>query len=304
MSAQPATRLLRLAAAQYDVAPLAGWGDYEQRIGRWVGEAAGAGARLLLFPEYFAMELASLFGPEVPLSLARQLAALQEVLRDFLALFARLARTHGICIAAGSFPVALADGSYRNRCHLFHPDGSHVFQDKLQMTRFETEQWHIGAGETLKVFDTACGRIGINICYDAEFPLLARLQVAAGADLILVPSCTDTRAGWHRVRIGSRARALENQCFVAQSPTVGDAPWSAAVDRNTGAAAVFAPVDYGFPDDGVVAQGEPDRPQWVYADLDLAALAQVRRNGQVFNYRDWDGQARIAGVESVAAPRA
>ena len=153
--------LVRAAAAQYDVAPLADWAAYERRISAWVDEAALAGARLLLFPEYFAMELASLFGPEVPLSLPRQLSAMQELLADFLALFARLARTHGACIVAGSYPVRLADGSYRNRCHLFHPDGRRMFQDKLQMTRFETEEWHIGAGDTLKVFHTAFGRIGI-----------------------------------------------------------------------------------------------------------------------------------------------
>jgi len=300
VNAPSAARRLRIGAAQYGVAPLADWAGYEHRITAWVGEAATAGAGLLLFPEYFAMELASLFGPEVPLSLPRQLHAMQELLPGFLALFARLARTHGACIVAGSYPVRLADGSYRNRCHLFHPDGRCVFQDKLQMTRFETEQWHIGAGEALKVFDTAFGRIGINICYDVEFPLLAHRQVVAGADLILVPSCTDTRAGYHRVRLGSRARALENQCFVVQAPTVGDAPWSAAVDRNTGAAAVYAPVDHGFPDDGVLVEGAMDRAQWVYADLDLGALAEVRRHGQVFNFRDWDAQARIAGVEVVA----
>jgi predicted amidohydrolase len=171
------------------------------------------------------------------------------------------------------------------------------------MTRFETEDWHVGAGEALRVFDTALARVGIGICYDVEFPLLARLQVAAGAELILVPSCTDTRAGFHRVRLGARARALENQCFVAQACTVGDAPWSAAVDRNTGAAAVCTPLDYGFPEDGVLAEGEMDRAQWVFADLDPAALAAVRANGQVFNYRDWDAQARISGVETLRRPR-
>lgn len=300
MSTAAAPGRLRIAAAQYDIGRPANWAGYEHKVTRWVDEAAAAGAGVLLFPEYFAMELASLFGPEVPLSLPRQLSAMQELLPGFLALFARLARTRGACIVAGSYPVRLADGSYRNRCHLFHPDGRGMFQDKLQMTRFETEEWHIGAGDTLKVFDTAFGRIGINICYDSEFPLLAHAQVAAGADLILVPSCTDTRAGYHRVRLGSRARALENQCFVVQSSTVGEARWSAAVDRNTGAAAVYAPVDYGFPDDGVLVEGELDRAQWVYADLDLGALAEVRRHGQVCNFRDWDAQARIADVEIVA----
>ena len=75
---------------------------------------------------------------------------------------------------------------------------------------------------------------------------------------------------------------------------------SPALSLNTGAAAVYAPVDYGFPDDGVLVEGELDRAQWVYADLDLGALAEVRRHGQVCNFRDWDAQARIAGVEILA----
>jgi predicted amidohydrolase len=182
--------------------------------------------------------------------------------------------------------------AYRNRSYLFHPDGRSEFQEKLQMTRFENEQWLIQAGDTLRVFDTELGRIGIDVCYDSEFPLIARRQVEMGADLILVPSCTDTLAGYWRVRIGSQARALENQCFVVQSSTVGEAPWSPAVDVNVGAAAIYAPVDRGFPDDGVLATGELNAAQWVYADVNLAAIAEVRRSGQVFNYRDWPGQLR------------
>ena len=81
------------------------------------------------------------------------------------------------------------------------------------MTRFENEQWLISAGDEIRVFDTDFGKIAINICYDSEFPLIARQQVEAGADLILVPSCTDTQAGFHRVRLGCQARALENQCL-------------------------------------------------------------------------------------------
>ena len=91
------------------------------------------------------------------------------------------------------------------------------------MTRFENEQWLIKSGKELKCFDTEYGKIAINICYDSEFPLLARKQVEAGCVLILVPSCTDTLAGYHRVKIGSHARALENQCYVVQSLLAGDA---------------------------------------------------------------------------------
>ena len=155
------------------------------------------------------------------------------------------------------------------------------------MTRFENEQWLITAGTELKVFVTEYGKIAINICYDSEFPILARKQVEAGCTLILVPSCTDTVAGYHRVKIGCQARALENQCYVVQSSLVGTAPWSEAVDINVGAGAIYTPVDKGFPDNGILSIGEFNAVQWVYADINLAACATVRENGQVFNYRDW-----------------
>ena len=155
------------------------------------------------------------------------------------------------------------------------------------MTRFEAEAWGVSAGAGPQVFETPWGRLGISICYDAEFPKHVRAQVEAGAWLVLVPSCTDSLHGWNRVRLGAQARALENQCFVAVAPTVGEAPWSAALDRNRGFAAVFGPVDRGFPEDGVIARGALDAPGWVFATLDPARIETVRREGQVLNHRDW-----------------
>lgn len=288
------SKAFRLATAQYDIGFLQDWPEYQAKAGRWVAEAAQAGAKLLLFPEYFSMELASLFPEAVYKSLSGQLEALQTVYPDFLALYQGLAQQHGVYILAGSYPVLQDDGNYRNRAWLFRPDGSSDYQDKLQMTRFENEQWLITAGDQIKLLDTEFGKIGVNICYDSEFPIIARKQVEAGADLILVPSCTDTVAGYWRVRIGCQARALENQCYVVQSPTVGLAPWSEAVDVNIGAAAVYTPVDYGYPDNGVLAIGELNQAQWVYADIDLSTIAKVRETGQVFNYRDWPKQFRCA----------
>lgn len=284
---------LRLAAAQYDIGFLRDWETYSEKITHWVGRAVAEQARLLVFPEYFSMELASLFAEDVYRSLARQLDAMQDLLERFVILFERLARERGIYIVAGSFPVRQADGIYRNRSYLFDPRGSHQFQEKLMMTRFENEQWLITAGDEIKVFDTDFGRVGINICYDSEFPMIARRQVELGASLILVPSCTDTLAGYHRVRIGCQARALENQCYVVQSPTVGNAPWSEAVDINQGAAAVYTPVDYGFPDNGVLVSGELNRAEWVYGEVNLTSIERIRTTGQVFNYRDWPDQFRF-----------
>lgn len=288
----------RLATAQYDIGTLADWAVYEAKIRHWVEDAVAAGASLLVFPEYFSMELVSLFGDDVRKSLSGQLEALQSLAPEFQQLFSNLARTHKVYIVAGSYPIRQPDGSYRNRAYLMGPAGLAGFQDKLQMTRFENEQWFIASGDVIKTFDTDLGRIGINICYDSEFPIIARRQVESGANLIIVPSCTDTTAGYWRVRIGCQARALENQCYVVQSPTVGLAPWSEAVDVNIGAAAVYTPVDYGFPDNGVLAIGELNATQWVYAEIDLAAIEHIRRTGQVFNYRDWPLQFRHPNADA------
>lgn len=278
---------VKIATAQYDISFLENWQHYQSKAERWVTEAVEQDAKILLFPEYASMELASLFGKDVYSSLSKQLAAMQSLHDDYLDVFQTLAKKYQCIVQAGSFPVKIESGAYRNRAYLFMPDGRIEYQDKLMMTRFENEQWLIQKGDQLKCFDTDYGKIAISICYDSEFPMLARKQVEAGANLILVPSCTDTLAGYNRVKIGCQARALENQCYVVQSPVVGNAPWSEAVDVNVGAAAIYTPVDYGFPDDGILAVGELNVVQWVVAEVSLSACATVREQGQVFNYRDW-----------------
>ncbi len=281
---------VKVATAQYDISFLADWQEYQNKVDRWVNEAAKQGAKILVFPEYASLELASLFGKEVYSSLSQQLAAMQAVHADYLEFFKSLAVKSACYIQSGSFPVEIKDKHYCNRAYLFYPNGKVEYQDKLIMTRFENEQWFISAGSEIKCFDTEFGRIAINICYDSEFPMLARKQVEMGANLILVPSCTDTLAGYHRVKIGCQARALENQCYVVQACLVGNAEWSEAVDVNVGAAGIYTPVDRGFPDNGILAEGKLNDVQWVIGEILLSACEKVRQQGQVFNYRDWPRQ--------------
>jgi predicted amidohydrolase len=280
----------RIATAQYDISFLENWANFEAKTRRWVAEAASNKADILLFPEYACMELSSLFPKAVYSSLSEQLTALQTLKDDYLALFSALASEHRVYIQAGTFPVLHDNGEFHNHAYFFTPQGDVDFQEKLTMTRFENEQWHISRGLEIKVFDTVFGKVAINICYDSEFPHYARQQAERGAALILVPSCTDTEAGYYRVRIGCQARALENQCYVVQASLVGNAEWSEAVDVNCGAAAIYTPVDRGFPSNGILSIGEYNQTQWVYADLDLAAIDKVRLEGQVFNYKDWPKQ--------------
>ncbi|MCV6587647.1 MAG: carbon-nitrogen hydrolase family protein [Marinobacterium sp.] len=283
---------LTLAACQYEIEFFHNPRQSHQHLNNLVQQAVDQQAQLLLMPEYSAMALTSLQPENTRGDLQRSIAALQPQLPDWLEQCETLARQHQIWFCPGSAPV-LQDGQYRNRAWLFGPDGLLGYQDKLIMTRFEREQWQIRAGNGLTVFDTPLGRLGILICYDNEFPNLARQLAEQDVDLILSPSCTDTEAGFNRVRIGAQARALENQIALLQSPTVGNAPWSPAVDINIGKAGLYTPPDYGLPADGILAQSpelEPSQNPWLICKLNLEALRDVRKNGQVATRRDWPEQ--------------
>jgi predicted amidohydrolase len=280
----------KIAAAQYPLDWFDDFSAYEKKMSGWVEAAAAAGAKLLVFPEYGVMELTSLAGKEIAGDLARSIASLQNVLPRVDELNAALARKHEIFVSAGTAPFVQKDGSYRNIARLFAPSGAMGTQEKRVMTRFERERWHISAGEGLNVFETSLCRIGIAICYDAEFPLLVRALAEAGAQIILVPSCTDTFAGYSRVKVACAARALENQCYVVQAPSIGEVPWSPAVDMNVGSAGIFGPPDLGFPGDGVITLGPLNAAEWIFGDIDLQRVEKVRSDGAVLNHAHWREQ--------------
>jgi predicted amidohydrolase len=284
---------LRLAAAAYPIDFLPDWAAYQAKLSGWVADAAAQGASLLVFPEYAALELVALLPPELHHDVVEMRPALQAFLPEFLALHSRLAQQYGVGIVAGSLPVAHGDG-FVNRAYIFGPDGLHSHQDKLMMTRFEAEEWHISPGSGLRVFELGGVRYGIVICYDSEFPLMARQLAEAGAEVLLVPSFTGARRGYTRVRVGSMARALENQVYAVHAPLIADAAWTYAVEDAVGMAGVYTPADDGLPEDGVLAQGGWNEPGWLVADLDLSLTQHVRADGHVLNWRD-----RVAGAERV-----
>ncbi|GAB5445447.1 carbon-nitrogen hydrolase family protein [Gymnodinialimonas sp.] len=279
---------MKIATAAYPLDLLSDFPAYAEKQINWVREAAGQGADLLVFPEYGRMELAGLSGADAAGDLEASLHAASAYAEDADALMASLAEGYDVHILAPSGPV-FAEGAARptNQASLFGPDGYLGQQDKQIMTRFEREKWDVTPGEPLEVIETALGKIGILICYDAEFPALGRTLIELGAEILLCPSCTDSLSGFSRVRIGAMARALEGQCIAVQSPTVGDAKWSPAVDENVGSASVYGPPDLGFPPTGILAEGALNTPGWTYADVDIKAVHRVRAEGAVFNHAHW-----------------
>ncbi|WP_136442764.1 carbon-nitrogen hydrolase family protein [Pacificoceanicola onchidii] len=281
---------MKIATAAYPPSFLTSWKDYARKITDWVQSAADHGSALLVFPEYGALELATLDGAEAALDLERCIQATNARISDADGLHADLASRFGVHILAASAPVLDESIAARpvNRARLFTPTGSVGIQDKQIMTRFEREEWDIAPGGPLRLFDTALGRIGILICYDSEFPLLGR--ALAEADVILVPSVTEALSGHSRVRIGARARALENQCVTVMASLVGTADWSEVIDISVGRGGIFGPPDTGFPPTGVIASGALDKPGWTMADIDPETIRTVRRDGVVLNHAHWPEQ--------------
>jgi len=288
--------LLKVAVAQYPIGEPATVAEWREKAALWVERGAETGAELLVFPEYGAIEVAASFGGQIASDLQRTLAAVAGLADEMDAHYAELAGRHGVHILTPSGPVRRADGAFVNAARLVTPSGGMGLQEKLIMTPFE-HAWGVSSGGPLRVFDTALGRIGVAICYDSEFPLLVRALAEAGADLILIPSCTEFKSGWHRVRAAACARALENQVATALSPTVGDAPWSPAVDRNAGAAGIFVPPDAGLSMTGVLAEGTLGEPGWITAEIDFVALEGLRTGGEMRNASDW---ARQPGAKPLA----
>ncbi|PYC46447.1 amidohydrolase [Litorivita pollutaquae] len=290
---------MKIATAAYPAEWLADWDAYTAKLTRWCEEAASHGADLMVFPEYGAMELASIAGEAVAADIARASVAVSDMMPRVWELHADLARRLGVHILAASAPVVRGD-SLVNRAALVTPEGQIGFQDKQIMTRFERDDWAVSGGGPLQVFDTSLGKIGILICYDCEFPLLARALVEAGVELLLVPSCTEALEGYWRVRIGAMARALEGQCACVMASLTGGDARIAGIEEQVGMGAIFTPPDRGMPPSGVSAQGRIGTDGWTYGKVSLPALCELRRDGNVLGLKHWVEQTDRLAITQVS----
>ena len=126
--------------------------------------------------------------------------------------------------------------------------------------------------------------------HGAVFGGVRRALIEAGAEYILVPSCTDETSGYWRVRIGAMSRALEGQCVTAMASLISDTDWSETFDISTGMGGIFGPPDIGFPATGVLAEGEMGQAGWTIADAPRPLIEHVRAEGIVRNSTHWGEQ--------------
>jgi predicted amidohydrolase/GNAT superfamily N-acetyltransferase len=270
---------VRLAAVQWQMRLFTSVEEFLQQVEFFVDTVAGYNSDILLFPEMINAPLMSELNQEDPAEAMRSLAGYTEELRQA---FLDMALTYNINIVAGSMPEYWDQKLY-NVSFLLRRDGTWDCQYKLHITPDELQYWGLQGGESLKVFDTDIGKIGILICYDVEFPELSRYLVDQGMTLLLVPFWTDTKNGYLRVRRCAQARAIENECYVAISGSVGNLPRVENMDIQYAQSAVFTPSDFAFPHDAVAAEATPNTEMTLMVDLDLDLLKELRKQGSVRN---------------------
>ena len=264
----------RIAAVQYKLRHIDDWAGFEAQVNFVLNAAADYEPHYVLLPEIFTTQILSFMDNDHIASAVRELSGYTE---RYTELLRNHAMKHGYFLIGGSHPN-LRDGKLLNTAFLFTPSGEIHTQDKIHRTRWEKEKWNTDHGDVLKVFETPFGKIAILICYDIEFPELARRVAEEGVEIIFVPSCTDDRQGFLRVRYCCHARAIENQVYVAMTSTVGNLP-VAGLRLHYGQASIITPSDFPFARDGIAAEGVINEEQIVVADVDLDLLDENRLKG-------------------------
>lgn len=272
----------RIGCVQWQMRYFHSLGDLLQQVESFVDSLSDYKCDMALFPEFFN---APLMGLKPGLSSVDSMWELARYTSETVEAMSRMAISYNINIIAGSMPLIENDELY-NVAYLCRRDGSVDSQYKLHPTPGEKRDWVMQGGDKLKAFDTDLGRIGILICYDVEFPELARILGEQEIQILFVPFWTDTKNGYLRVQRCAQARAIENECYVAIAGSVGNLPKVENLDIQYGQSAVFSPSDFAFPHDAIVAETTPNTEMSLIVDLDLAKLKILQNEGSVRNYLD------------------
>lgn len=275
-------QVVRLATIQYQMRTVSSFSEFEQQCAFFVDTASDYKCDFVLFPELFTTQLLSICKEKRPAPAARELAGFTP---QYLELFTRLALDYHINIVGGS-QFVLEDNTLYNVSFLFRRDGTLEKQYKIHVTPSEWKWWGVVGGDEINVFDTDCGRVAINICYDIEFPELARIAARKGAQIIFVPFNTDERCGYLRVRHCAMARCIENHMYVAVAGCTGNLPMIDAADIHYAQSGIFTPADIMFARDAVAAECTPNIETLVMQDVDIELLRRHRYRGTTQNWRD------------------
>ncbi|MGE7775747.1 GNAT family N-acetyltransferase [Chitinophaga sp. NPDC101104] len=273
---------VRIGLVQWQMRTYGSMDGLLQQVEFFVDAVSDYEADFVVFPEFFNAPLMIEFNQLDPAAAIRGLAKYTEPLREK---FSEFAVSYNVNIITGSMPIVIDDLLY-NISYLCRRDGTWESFRKIHPTPSEVYSWGMKGGNEVKVFDTDCGKIGILICYDVEFPELGRILADQGMQILFVPFLTDTQNGYNRVRFCAQARAIENECYVAIAGCVGNLPRVNNMDLQYAQSAVLTPSDFAFPVTGVKADATPNTEMIVVADVDLVLLKELHAFGSVQNLKD------------------
>jgi predicted amidohydrolase/ribosomal protein S18 acetylase RimI-like enzyme len=274
---------VRVASVQYGQRRIRSFDEFREMTLYFIDVCADYGADFALFPELYTLQLLSVENEPIPPNEAiRHITAHEPAIMDF---FREAALKYNINIIAGSTPSMRNDAVY-NVAHVFKRDGTHESQDKIHPTPNEVYWWNVIGGDEVKLIETDCGPVAVQICYDVEFPEPSRYLTDQGIYILFVPFLTDERQSYCRVRYCAQARAVENQIYVAMSGSCGNLPNVQNMDIHYAQSCILTPCDFPFARDGVAADTTPNVEMVAFADLSLRALRGARHSGTVRNLRD------------------
>lgn len=273
---------VRVSAVQYQMRPIKSFKEFEKHCEFFVDTASDYRSDFVVFPEMITVQLLSFLPKKKPGESIRELS---KYTPQYEALFTRLAIKYNVNIIAGSHLTVENDNLY-NISYFFRRDGTFDKQYKIHITTSEKKWWGVQSGDKIKVFNTDKGKIAILICYDCEFPELARIAVSKGAKMIFVPFNTDDRRAYLRVRYCAQARAIENQVYVIITGCVGNLPDVENSDVHFSQSAIFTPSDVEFHREGIASEATPNTEMLIYQDLDLNMLKRNKEMGSVQTWND------------------
>ncbi|KAF2335471.1 bifunctional GNAT family N-acetyltransferase/carbon-nitrogen hydrolase family protein [Flavobacterium daemonense] len=274
--------VIRLGLIQWQMRPLNNLEEFFEQAEFFIDVVSGYGSDFALFPELFIAPLMADYNHLSEAEAIRELARYSDPIRKR---FQELSISYNINIITGSMPL-LESGNLYNVGFLCKRDGTSEMYTKIHITPNEVVHWGMKGGSEFKTFDTDCGKIGILICYDVEFPELSRLLADEGMNILFVPFLTDTQNGYTRVKHCSQARAIENECYVAIAGCVGNLPKVNNMDIQYAQASVFTPSDFAFPSNGIKAEATPNTEMTLIVDVDLNLLKELHEHGSVHTLKD------------------
>ena len=228
----------------------------------WINKASSSGADLILLPELWAsgFDLKNCQTYAAPLHDG-----------DF-ARMKLLALEYKIMV--GGSLIEQEDDNFYNTFVLYDKNGDVVNSyRKIHLFRMLKEEQYFKAGNQLKMSDTDLGKIGLATCYDLRFPIMFRAYGVKGVEIILIVG------EWAQKRISHwsdllRARAIENQCFIAAVNKSGISQG----EKLGGFSAVINPMgEY-------LTQGN-DQEELLFAEINIKEVSKTRRWMPVYEDR-------------------